>query len=62
MEKTKSNFGGIDREIYKFHIQKLCETFKNSCTCSLKKASSVTFQKQQKIDFSVVAVVVKITG
>ena len=31
VEKTKSNFGGINREIDKFCMQKWCEIFKNSC-------------------------------
>ena len=31
VEKTKSNFGGIAREIYKFRMQKWCESFENAC-------------------------------
>ena len=31
VEKTKSNFDGIDREIYKFRMQKWCKIFKNLC-------------------------------
>ena len=45
VEKTKSTFGGINREIDKFCMQKWCEIFKNSCFLGVSNPLNLHRQK-----------------